>query len=110
MVLGISFFTFSNANVQFVEKEELIWRFYTNAKVLSISKWIKLINEKEFAKTALDKNSKTFVIHVAFLNLALVSISLHLDREAQIISLFTKEIKIPDKYTDFADVFSKKKL
>ena len=31
------------------------------------------------------------------------------DREAQIASLLTKEVKIPDEYSDFTDVFSEKK-
>ena len=34
---------------------------------------------------------------------------LHLDRVAQIASLFSKEVKITDEYSDFANVFSKEK-
>lgn len=36
MVLDILFLNFSNANIQFTEKE-LIWRFYTSVKSLLIS-------------------------------------------------------------------------
>ena len=54
----------------------------------------------------MDEKSETFVIHVASLNLVL---RIHLDREAQIAFLFTEEVKIPDKYSDFTDVFSKEK-
>ena len=68
VVLGMSFFTFSNANVQFVEKE-LTWRTYTTAKALPTTKRVKLINKKEFAKAALDENSETFVVQIASLNL-----------------------------------------
>ena len=68
---------------------------------------IKIINKKKFAKAALDKNFKIFVIHVAFLNLAP---GILLDREIQIASLLTKKVKIPDKYLDFTNVFSEKKV
>ena len=37
VVLGMPFFTFSNADVQFIEKE-LTWRSYTTAKALLITK------------------------------------------------------------------------
>ena len=52
----------------------------------------------------MDENSDTFVVHVASLDLGI-----HPDREAQIASLLTEEVKIPDKYSDFADVFSEEK-
>ena len=47
MVLRMPFFTFSNANIQFVEKEP-IWRSYTAAEALSTTKQVKLIDKKEF--------------------------------------------------------------
>ena len=68
---------------------------------------VELINKKDFNKAALDKNSDTFVIYVTFFNLALISI--YLDREAQKAFLHNKKIKILDKYSNFIDVFSKKK-
>lgn len=46
---------------------------------LSTTKQVDLINEKEFVKMALDKNSKTFVIYVVFFNLN--SNSIYLDKE-----------------------------
>ena len=101
VVLGILFLTLSNANIQFVEKK-LTWRSYTTAKALPTTKLVKLINKKEFAKMALDGNSKTFFIHVASLNLVP---GIYPDREAQIASLLTKKVKIPDKYSDFTNVF-----
>ena len=54
----------------------------------------------------MDENSETFVIYVASLNL--VS-GIHLNRKAQIVSLLTEEVKMLDKYSDFADVFLEKK-
>ena len=55
---------------------------------------------------ALDEKSKTFVVHVASLNLAP---RIHPNREAQIASLPTEEVKILDKYSDFTNVFSEEK-
>ena len=97
------FLTLSNADVQFVEKE-LTWRSYTTAEALPTTKRVELIDKKEFAKAALDENSETFVVHVASLDLGIYP-----DKEAQIASLLTEKVKIPDKYLDFADVFSEEK-
>ena len=36
-------------------------------RLYQLTKWVKLIDKKEFAKTALDKESETFVVHVAAL-------------------------------------------
>ena len=105
VVLNMHFLTLSNADVQFVEKE-LIYKFYTTAKALPTINEIEFINKKEFVKTKLDENFETFVIHVVF-NLSPVSI--HPDRESQIAFLLFEEVKIPDEYIDFADVFSKNK-
>ena len=103
VVLGMLFLTLSNADIQFVEKE-LTWRSYTTAKALLTTKRVELINKMEFAKAALDENSETFVVHVVPLDLRI-----HPDREAQIALLLTEEVKISDKYLDFANVFSKEK-
>ena len=105
LVLGMLFLTLSNAEVQFVEKE-LTWRSYTTAEILPTTKRVELINEKEFVKAALDVKSETFVLHVASLNLAP---GIHPDRAAQIASLLTEEVKNPNKYLDFTDVFSAEK-
>ena len=103
VVLSMPFLTLSNADVQFVEKE-LTWGSYTTAEALPTTKRVEIIYKKEFAKAALDENSETFVVYVASLDL-----KIHLDREAQIASLLTEEVKIPDEYSDFTDVFSEKK-
>ena len=105
VVLGMPFLIFSNADIQFIEKE-LTWRFYTTTKALLTTKWVELINKKEFAKAALDEKSKTFVVYVASLNL--VSRILP-NKKAQIAFLLTKKVKIPDKYLDSIDIFSKEK-
>ena len=105
VVLGMPFLTLSNTNVQFVKKE-LTWRSYTTAKALPTTKWVEFINKKKFAKAALDENSETFVVHVASFSLVP---GIYLDREAQITSLLIEEVKIPDKYSDFTNVFSEEK-
>ena len=105
VVLGILFLTFSNADVQF-KKKELIWRSYTIAKVLPTTMQVELIDKKEFAKAALDENFETFVVYIASFDLAP---GIHPDRETQITFLFTKNVKILDKYSDYTDVFSEEK-
>ena len=106
VVLGILFLALSNINIQFAEKE-LIWKSYTTVKAVQTTKWIELINKKEFVEVALDENFKTFLIYMASLN---VAPSIHLDRVAQIAFFLAKEVKIPDQYSDFVDVFSEEKV
>lgn len=55
----------------------------------------------------LDENVKSFVMYVTSLSLSLMLI--YLAREAQIASLIPKKVKILAKYSDFSNVFSKKK-
>ena len=105
VVLGMLFLTFSNTDIQFIEKE-LTWRSYTTAEALLTIKRIEFIDKKEFAKVALDENSETFVIHVAFLNLVP---RIYPDKKAQIAFLLIEEVKILDKYSNFTDAFSEKK-
>ena len=105
VVLGMLFLTLSNADIQFVEKE-LTWRFYTIAEALPTIKRVKLIDKKGFAKTVLDENSETFVVHIASLNSTLLDV--YSSRRPQISGLITKKdpTKVSAEYLDFADVFS----
>ncbi len=66
VVLGMPFLTLSNADFQF-GAEKLTSRIYTAVEALPTTSWVKLIDKREFAKAALDENSKTFVVHVAAL-------------------------------------------
>lgn len=66
MVLGMPFLSFSNVDINF-DTKNLIWRLYTAAEALPTTSRIKLIDKKEFAKTALDENPETFVMHIAAL-------------------------------------------
>ena len=80
------FLALSNANIQFAEKE-LTWRSYTAAEALSTTKRVELIDKKEFAKAALDEESKTFVVHVAALKAPLAGMAIHPSQAAQILAL-----------------------
>ena len=109
VVLEMPFLTLSNADIQFPEKE-LTWRSYTTAKALPTTKWVELIDKKEFVKVALDENSETFVVHVAILEALLSEMTIHPSREAQIAALKQDEAPTEGqvKYSDFSDVFSEK--
>ena len=79
VVLEMLFLIFSNADIQFAEKE-LTWRSYTAAKALPTLKRVELINKKEFAKAVLDEESETFVVYVAALEASprLARMTMHL--------------------------------
>ncbi len=82
LILGIIFLAFSNANFQF-DAKKLTWKSYITTEALSTTNRIELINKREFAKIVLDKNSKTFVIHIS----ALQVITIHLFWVVQIAAL-----------------------
>ena len=88
--------------------KKVVYRFYIIAKALPTTKRIKFINKKKFAQVVLDKNFEIFIIHIAFFNLALISV--YLDKKIQIASLLIEEVKILDKYSDFVNVFLKEKV
>ena len=100
------FLTFSNIDVQFAEKE-LTWRTYTTKKALPTTCRIELINWKEFAKTALDKNIEAFVVHVSSLGLKII---IHSVRKAQMALLLAKKITVLIEYPDFANMFLKESV
>ena len=62
IVLKMLFLALSNADVEFTELGKFTWRSYITVRITS---WIKLIDKKEFAKTALNENSETFMVYVA---------------------------------------------
>ena len=107
VVVEMPFFTLSNADIQFARKK-LTWRSYTTAEALLTTKRVELINKKEFAKVALDKESETFVVYVAALEALLPGMAILPSRAAQISALIQDEAptKVPPKYVDYADIFS----
>ena len=104
VVLGMSFLTFSNADVQFARKK-LTWRTYTTEKALPTTRQVEIINQKKFAKAALDENVKVFVVYVSSLG---SKMTIYTAREAQLALLLAEKVTVPIKYSDFADVFSEK--
>lgn len=93
IVFKMSFFTFSNADIQFADKK-LTWRTYTIKEALPITYQIELIDKKRFAKAALDENVKAFVVHVSSLSLR-SKITIYLTQKTQITLLFGKEVIVP---------------
>ena len=72
---------------------------------LPTTKQVKIIDKKEFAKTALDEHVKAFVMHVTSLS----TMAIHSAKKAQIALLIVKKFKIPTKYSNFSDIFLKEK-
>lgn len=62
------FLSLNNIDVRFSEVKEIIWRNYTSAKVLLITKIVELIDKNEFVMVALNKNVVIFVIYVTILS------------------------------------------
>ena len=106
VVLRIAFLTFSNTNIQFVEKE-LIWRTYTNKDALPTTCRVELIDKKVFAKAALDENVEAFLVYMTFLTSKML---IHPTRKALVALLITKKVTVPAKYSDFADIFLKESV
>ena len=81
VILGMLFLKISNADVSFGEIT-LTWKTYTTNEVLLTTKWVQIIDKKDFVIAALDANNKTFVMHVAFRKREKMPV--HSKRQAQI--------------------------
>lgn len=79
------FLFLTNANFQF-SAGKLTWKPYNFAAVLPITSQMKLIDKKEFAKIALDKNLKTFVVYISALEVT-EGPAIHPSRLARIATL-----------------------
>ncbi len=108
VVLGMSFLTISNTDVDF-QAQDLQWRFYITGDILLTTRQIELIGKKEFAIAALDLKYKVFVIYVATLSINSDN-EVYPLRRAQIAHLKADEalIGVLSEYTDLADIFSPK--
>ena len=106
IVLGMSFLTMSNADIDF-QAWNLQWRSYTTGEVLPTTKQVELIGNQEFAAAALNPEHKAFVVHIAALSVGLGD-EVYPSRRSQIAHLKEDEAftEVPSKYADFADVFS----
>ena len=113
VVLGIFFLTLSGVDIDFLDWE-LWWRTYTTSKALLTIRRIEPVDKKQFVAAALNPESKTFIIHVTSLSSDaspssfLLKLNIHPSHRIQVSDLIVKKapIKVPGKYSDFADVFS----
>ena len=105
VVLGMSFFTLSDADIDFSGRE-LRWRTYTTEEALPTIRHVKLVGKKVFATAALDPKYEIYVVYVA--SFGSPPLDVHPSRRPQISSLIAKEAptKVPAEYSDFANVFS----
>lgn len=103
------FLSFSNADMQFIEKV-LKQESYKTAKVLPTTKRVELVDKQEFVTVALNKNAKTFVIYVATLSATLVApaMQVYSFQQAQVRLLLADKaiIDVFSKYSDYANIFS----
>ncbi len=108
IVLGMLFLTINNADVDF-QARNLQERFYTTGNVLSTSKQVELIGNKEFVVAALNSKHEAFVVHIVAFNIDSGD-EVYPLRKAQIAHLKADDafIEDPSKYADFADIFSPK--
>lgn len=67
MILGMPLFSLHNVNIRFTKISHLTLKSYIATEALSTTKRVELINNKEFAETALDNNAKIFVIYITIL-------------------------------------------
>lgn len=78
---------------------------YTTIETLPITRWVKLIEKKEFIATALDSENEIFVVYVAVFTSS--SSNVHYFCQTQIVSLKADETltTVSIKYVNFADIF-----
>ncbi len=83
VILEMPFQSRSNVDVEFAELRKLTWSSYIAVTILSTTSWVELISKKEFAKAALNKNFKIFVVY----SLILEATTIHPSQAAQIAVL-----------------------
>ena len=108
LVFGMSFLTLSSADIDF-SGWELRWRTYITKEALPTIKCIELMGKKEFVAVALDPEYEIYIVYVASLSsTSLIVLDVYLSQRLQISGLIAEEapMKVPIKYSDFADVFS----
>ena len=112
-VFKMLFLTLSDADVDFSGRE-LRWKTYTTKEALPTTGHVKLVGKKEFAATALDPESETFIVHVASFSSDVLpsssplELDIDLSHRPWVSGLIVEAalMKVPAKYLDFADAFS----
>ena len=69
-----------SVDIRFAERE-LVWRTYSAAEALPTTRRVEIIDKKEFAVAALNKDDETFVMHTAAIS---TDSNIHPSRRAQI--------------------------
>ena len=105
IVFWMLFLILSNKDIDFSGRV-LRWKTYTTEETLPTTKRVKLVGKKEFTAAALDPEHETYIVHGV--SLRSTPLNVHPSRKAQISSLIAENAltKVPNKYTNFADVFS----
>ncbi len=85
IVLGITFLTMSNADVDF-QARDLQWRSYSTGEVLPTTRQVELIEKKEFAAIAFNPEHEALVVYIAALSIDSGD-EMHLSKRAQIAHL-----------------------
>ena len=111
VVLGMPFVTLSNVDVDFLDQKPRRG-IYTTEKALPTTRYVELIDKKEFTAATLDPENETFVVHVASLN-SIASpksslLNFHPFHRSQIAGLIDKKAstKVLKKYVDFVNILS----
>lgn len=63
IALGMSFFTLSNLEIDFIYCN-IYWKTYIVAKILLITRQVELIRMKKFIAITLDLEDRTFIVHI----------------------------------------------
>ena len=113
VVLGMFFLTLSDADVDFLG-HELRWSIYSTEEALQTTRHIKLVGKKEFAAAVLDSEYEIYVVHVGSVrsnvspSFSPLELNVHPSRRPQVSGYIAEEasMKVPAKYSDFADIFS----
>ena len=96
MILGMPWLTMANPNIDW-SKRSFQWRTYTAAVALTTTCRVDVIDPKEFAKLALDKEAHCFVIHARQATTANEP-PIHRDRQqhiAQANNVVTGAVELP---------------
>ena len=86
-------------------KKKLTLKSPTTVEALPTIKRFELIDKKEFATVAINKDSETFVVHMTSI---MNTMSIHPARAAQIAALQADKAltEVPTEYSDYVNVFS----
>ena len=101
IVLGMPFLQLANPDIDWSART-LNWRELSVQSALMTTHRIEIIEPEVFIEEALSEDTPTYVVHAK----ALGVYNIHSSRRARIASVKVQEIKVPEAYKDFADVFS----